>query len=468
MRRRVLDGTIYDTLDHAFHDERSDNGEYIPLRKRRPCVRYNLSALVVQDSVSLLFGESHFPAVDLESEADRDALAALIKGTRLPQILAEAAIIGSVGSVAVLMQVLEGQLFFSAMETGFLTPEWRAEAPDTLLRVVEKYKVLGSDLRGRGYFVPDDQVHDTFWFQREWNDAAEIRFVPWRMQDERSDKPHIPEPDKERSVKHGLGFVPLVWIRNLPGGDGVDGACTFGAAVETSIEIDYQLSQAGRGLKYSSDPTLVIKEPAIGEGGSIVKGAGNALVVSEKGDAKLLEIGGTAAAAVIEYVRALREMALESIHGNRSNADRVSAAQSGRAQELLHQPLIWLADNLRTSYGENGVLPLIKMAVAAAKKMAIKIDGETIRFVGSDKPTLRWGPWFPRTAHDRQAEASALATMQGAGHVSRETAVKVLAATLDVEDADAELARIKKDQAEADARLAAQAAQTKATETIEP
>ena len=74
----------------------------------------------------------------------------------------------------------------------------------------------------------------------------------------RSERP--PEIDEARTVHHGLGFVPLVWVRNLPGpsatGDANDGACTFRAAIETQIEIDYQLSQAGRGLKYSSDPTL--------------------------------------------------------------------------------------------------------------------------------------------------------------------------------------------------------------------
>ena len=146
--------------------------------------------------------------------------------------------------------------------------------------------------------------------------------------------------DEAARVTHGLGFVPVVWIRNLPGpsatGDADDGACTFRAAIETQIEIDYQLSQAGRGLKYSSDPTLLIKEPATTDS-EIVKGAGNALVVSEKGDAKLLEIGGTASAAVIEYVRTLREFALESVHGNRANADRLTAAQSGRALELMNQ-----------------------------------------------------------------------------------------------------------------------------------
>src|SRR6185437_5581811 len=176
----------------------------------------------------------------------------------------------------------------------------------------------------------------------------------------------VPEIDEARTVHHGLGFVPLVWVRNLPGpsatGDANDGACTFRAAIETQIDIDYQLSQAGRGLKYSSDPTLLIKEPATSDS-EIIKGAGNALVVSEKGDARLLEIGGTASSAVIEYVRTLRELALESIHGSRASPERLTAAQSGRALELLNQGLIWLADNMRTSYGEAGLLPLARLIV---------------------------------------------------------------------------------------------------------
>ncbi len=64
------------------------------------------------------------------------------------------------------------------------------------------------------------------------------------------------------AVTHRLGFVPMVWIRNLPGGDKIDGVCTFEAAISTVMEMDYQFSQAGRGLKYAADPTLLIKEPA--------------------------------------------------------------------------------------------------------------------------------------------------------------------------------------------------------------
>jgi len=242
-------------------------------------------------------------------------------------------------------------------------------------------------------------------------------------------------------VRHGLGFVPLVWIRNLPGGDGVDGACTFRPAIETAIEIDYQLSQAGRGLKYSSDPTLLVREPAAMDG-ELVRGGGNALVVSEKGDAKLLEINGTAAAAVIEYVRTLRELALEGVHGNRASAERLSAAQSGRALELMNQGLVWLADNLRVSYG-TGLLELARMVIRASNRYTLRTYEEQIPPLDlSVRVGLKWPRWYPPTAEDRLRDAQTLRVLASGGTISRQTALKSIADVYDIEDAPAELARI--------------------------
>src|SRR5580698_4146291 len=437
--RRVLDGTIYDNLPYQFHEERNGAGEYVPLRMRRPSVRYGLCRVVVEDSVALLFSAAHFPVVECAESGLARHLADILCETRLNEVMIDVAIRGSVGSVVVLLRVLQGRVFFSVIESLYLTPVWSVMAPDTLSCVTEKYKVTGTDLAAQGYENVDPGT--VYWFQRVWDDNSETWYLPWAVNDTIGQ----PIKDDARSVAHNLGFVPIVWIRNLPGGDGVDGTCTFRAAIETSIEIDYQLSQAGRGLKYSSDPTLLIKEPTTSDS-EIVKGAGNALVVSEKGDAKLLEIGGTACEAVISYVRTLRELALESVHGNRASADRLTAAQSGRALELMNQGLIWLADNLRISYGNGGILPLMKMVVRASQVFPLTVMDETLPPLDStQRLTLRWPRWYPLSADDRLKEAQAVATLTNAGQLSRETAVKTIAASHSIADVEAELNAIDQD-----------------------
>ena len=441
--RRVLNGNLYDALPYQFHDERGAGGEYIPLRHRRPSVRYALCRVVVEDSVALLFSEGHFPTIESSDRLVRDFMANLAHETRLNEVMIDAALRGSVGSVAIQLRVLRGRVFFTVLETTHLTPVWDAEAPDMLQSVVERYKVSGALLAAQGYPVTDPSTD--YWFMRRWDTEAETWFVPCPV-----GSPSLGvQIDDVRSVHHGLGFVPIVWIRNLPSssatGDDIDGACTFRAAIETSIEIDYQLSQAGRGLKYSSDPTLLIKEPA-GSDGEIVKGAGNALVVSEKGDAKLLEIGGTASSAVIEYVRTLRELALESVHGNRADASRLTAAASGRALELMQQGLIWLADNLRISYGEGALLTLARMVLRAAQVYPIRALGAPSRPLDPmARLSLQWPRWYPSTADDRQKDAQTLSTLAGAGQISRQSAVNAIADAYDIEDTSAELDRIARE-----------------------
>lgn len=143
--RRALDGTLYDVLPHQFHEERGSSGEYIPLRSRRPSVRYALCRIVVEDSVALLFSEGHFPRFDSPNRHVR------AKEARLNQLMIDAAIRGSVGSIAILMRVLRGRVFFDILDTTYLTPQWDREEPDTLANVSEKYKVRSSILAAAGY-----------------------------------------------------------------------------------------------------------------------------------------------------------------------------------------------------------------------------------------------------------------------------------------------------------------------------
>lgn len=439
---RFLNGTFYDHLQYPFHQEKN-NEEYIPVLERRPSVTLRLAKIIVDDSVTLLFGDGHFPQVECKDEALRTTLHDIIDECKLNERMIQAATIGSVGSVAIIMQVLENKLFFKPLSTQYLTPIFDPLNPDRLIKINEKYKVSGADLLYSGY--TNLEKDEDYWLIREWDSANELRYLPFPVIND--DEKAVPQVDNLRSTKHDLGFVPIVWIRNLPQGDDIDGECTFQAAINTNIEIDYQLSQAGRGLRYSSDPTLLVKEPAVGQNNELIKGAGNGLLVGKDGDAKYLEINGDASRAVIEYAEFLRKIALENIHGNRANPDKLSVAQSGYAMELMYLPLVWLAGRLRITYG-NGLLELLKMVIAASQKYKIQLNDKTLAKLDQGaKITLRWPEWFMPTTSDNQTKASTLKTLKDASIISQETAVKNIAQEYAIQDPAAEIAQIEKEQA---------------------
>ena len=127
--KRVLDGTLYDDLPYQFHEERNGAGEYIPLRLRRPSVRYGLCRVVVEDSVALLFSAGHFPTIEAPEAALGRVLADIFAEARLNEVMIDAALRGAVGSVALLFRVLGGRVFFSVLESLYLTPIWRVDVP---------------------------------------------------------------------------------------------------------------------------------------------------------------------------------------------------------------------------------------------------------------------------------------------------------------------------------------------------
>jgi hypothetical protein len=109
----------------------------------------------------------------------------------------------------------------------------------------------------------------------------------------------------------------------------------------------------------------------------------------------------------------------------------------------MHQGLIWLADNLRISYGEGALLTLPRMVLRAAQIYQLRVFGMPApRLDASARLSLQWPRWYPSIADDRQKDAQTLSTLAAAGHISRRTAVSAIADTYDIEDIPAELARI--------------------------
>jgi hypothetical protein len=463
---RVLNGLLYQHIDFSFSDETNSNGQFLSLKHRRPSVRTGYCRTVVDDSVSLLFSEGHFPGIDASDKLTRDAIVEWVKEIALNETMIDAATKGSVGSVALQFRVARGRPSVRVLSTAFLTPEFDPDFPDELVKVVEQYKVYGSQIAGR---VKDVQSRDRYWHRREWTSEAETWFTPWPV----SDKEAVPAVDETLTVEHGLGFVPIIWIRNLPGGDEVDGSCTFEASIDDMIASDYSLSQARRALIYAGDPKLLIKSPD-GKVDGLSGGASNAIIVATDGDAKLLEINGTAATASVDFEKRLRQIAMEAAHGNRADPDKISAAQSGRAMEMMNQGLIWLADRLRTPYGERGLLKLIRMLIAASSVVStadggLLIAGKRYSDLKPDGLKLTWPRWYALTALDRQQDAQAAQTLSDGGFLSRRTITRNLAADYDVEDVDAEIKAADADRKAADARASrlAETVKTTASESLQ-
>jgi hypothetical protein len=472
---RFLDGTFYDHLNYHYYEEINNSGETISIFDRRPSVRLRLAKMVVDDSVSLLFGYGHFPTFETSNDELRNQLDDIKKSTNLNEVMTHAATRGSVGSIAILFKIIDGYPSFKPICTQYLTPVFRDDSPDILCAVREKYKVKGKDLFEYGYTQIDIDDHQYYWIERIWDDNTETRFLPYLVVNNDQDQVKK-EIDVDRTVEHGLGYIPIAWIKNLGDKNGADGRCTFEAAIENNIEIDYQLSQLGRGLRYSSDPTLVIKDNGdLTDTGKLKKSASRAIVLGEKSDAKYLEIEGKACEAVLSFVEAIRKIALQNVGGNTVNPDKISTAQSGKAIELLYQPLVWLTDRLRVSYGK-GLLQLINMVILASHKFEIKtcspLLGEDekkppIKNLDLTSPvSLRWPSFFGATNSDKLQTSQALNMLKNSFVISQETCVKTIANDYAITDIEKEIDQIKKDEEARQEMLAALNPTLTETETI--
>lgn len=458
--RKVLDGTLYDILQYPFvvvSQKTNDGGggspysyTRLPMSARRPSVISTLCATVVDDSVSFLFGEGRFPRIAFGDEATQKTMERVIEECALDAVMTDVATDGSVGSGCVLIKIINSKFYFESLKTEYLTPVFCASDPSCLEKLTQKYKVLGGDLQAMGYAnikFPNAE----YWYMREWTMTDELCYLPWRKEDENAKEGKFtPKVDASRSVRHGLGFVPAVWIKNLSGGDMVDGRCTFQKGITTNINLDYQMSQCGRGLTYSSEPILFWKNPGVLADGKIQVGDGAVLVGGEDSDAKMIEINGEACMASLAYEKALREIVLENIHGNRSDPDRSGHDQSGTALKMLHHPLILLASKLRHTYGKIGLPAVIKMMMAMMSKCAVKVNGKTVTAaeIKADSPiTLIWPAWFDSDPEDDFREAQTLGELTNGLILSKQTAVKSIAEKYGIQDTQKELGTIAEEQA---------------------
>lgn len=395
---KLLDGTFYDHLRNAFYDETDMRGVQIPIEERRPSAQYRLPQWLAHWAARKLFAGRHVPHLRHPDKSTEKFVRGLVKRMNFWNRMMEACVLGSVGSVAVTFRIKGPVVTLFIWRAKHCQPHFNENGELDSLRVA--YLTTGIQLmtmRMPGRYVPGD----LYWYIRDFTAIGEITYLAEKKDDwnpvtgfdgkrnvDQTPRMLMPWPGEEYA--HDLKSVSAVWIKNLAGGTAPDGLCGWEIAIPNSIDIDYTLSQAGRGVRYNSAPQLVVKGELLSDDEfevdtnsptsqrSVTRSPSTVLHlapdirdqdgnVTGGGDAKLLEMTGTGADAAMKYIDHLRDLSLEMMQAARKNPEKMHAPLSGRAMEYLDEDSHDFIMELRSHWGENGVLHLMRKILDALK-----------------------------------------------------------------------------------------------------
>jgi hypothetical protein len=151
-----------------------------------------------------------------------------------------------------------------------------------------------------------------------------------------------------------------------------------------------------RGDLFNIDDTPAGYGPAggmatnVGANGEMVKGVTQTLVGGKDSDAKLLEISAAGIAEEREFVRDLREYALEVIGGMKARAEHLKGAPSGTSLDKGLKPLRRLVRRQRRPYGQGLLLDLIELTLYGIRCGALDVDVDINAIPEDAKRVLEW------------------------------------------------------------------------------
>lgn len=449
------------------------------LAERRPTSPQRVVPRVVDRFTSLLFGEDCHPKIRcIGDEQTGYWLQSFAATSRLWSKMVMARTIGGAqGAVGIGLRAVDGQPRIDVFDPRFTKQFWR-DREELILRAIEvRYKipvlvkVKGGDR---------ELVH--YWVRRVVSDQADLRYYPvWcskrqgmELEDGVSvrENPSGQEPDWERlinpdeSVRHDLGFCPVVWIQNSASHTSEYGREDCAGLYGQARDIDEQRAQISQCVKANLDPTVVMTTEDGSFPENLKKGHGQGIGLQKGNTASYLEANlGTVTIASSWFERC--------IDGFFKEADCLELAKDAgtpqTATEIRQKmgPQQSRTSMLREQYGQLGVRRVLEMAIKMERANNSRTNGEgqPLGFseleprivkpeVGEDRvESVRLGPggyievsWppiaRPSVAEVGQAVTAAVGAKQG-GVADVETAVAFAAPYLGVEDAGALVARLK-------------------------
>jgi len=462
---------------------------YVPLKDRRPAGEYRLPAIITRDTVAMMFSESTFPTIVFENEADTEGAQLIISKGRLRSIMFDSATEGGSGSSCIIAEAFPGDtkgnhnLFVDTWPTYECDPVFKRNNPGVLDKITRTWYVSRDSLSADGYdldalertwkkyiiekklekeyqYESDKKLFEEWYIRRELNSDESVWYIPTPLKIYHKKHWDDWKKDADRSTKHSLGFVNVLWIVNLTEDVLPDGVCTFDGAINNQFVIDRVLSTGQQAIVTAGSPILAISKPGGqqtfgAEGSTNNPGAGgmnitpdSVLEVEESNGAWLVQMSAESTMALDTYVRLLRGLSIENCAGSRISEDGVGGKESGYAMELLNQALVWLAGHLRHSYGEPGLVALVRMIAKIHDKYPITSLVKAKFDPDAELKEISWGPYYEPSGQDKLFEVQAAVAAVEGGFIDIETAIANIGPYYDVIDIQGMAAKAKAERDE--------------------
>lgn len=433
------DGRQYDHLSPWDCNE-NFNGGHIKLRDRRPRIQYAFTKLLTKRLASRLVGEQVFPTLKVDDDPDTtEYIRYILKASQLKaRILEPIRRELAAGSVLVRFFFVPGAIQVEHYVAKYCYPEFDPAGNLTSVRVQYAYvDKEDKDENGKPRMK---------WYRLDLGTQTDVIY----------DNPVIENLDDEpvfsvvENIEHGLGFVQAEWFRTAEFRDSPDGYSLIDDGVTDFIdELNYSLSQSSQASSYNQDPQLIFKGIDEESISSLIRSSTKAWNIGarENADARFLESDLSGVKVAIDLRDKMR-LGLQDITRiiMLDPEKMVASAQSGKAMEILHGPMVELVGELRPMVAQSLKGLVAKMCVVnlvqAARGIAPAVTIPPGYQPQSLEITVDWPPVFPMTIQDLQQKIGAASSAAGASLISRETGTRWIAKDFNVEDVEGEIAKI--------------------------
>ena len=414
----------------------ADPENCIPIRERKPIIIFPMSKLFTDRLSAKLLGNSVFPALTIEEDPDtQEFMNLMIKSTWFKSKMLQASKkYISHGSVFVRYRLVEGAFKIEHYNPNYCYPEF--DGAGNLLKVDIKFVFEDfEDLDHNGKPKPK-------WFKLELNQQADILY----------DNPEFkagaePQFKVVEQADHGLDFVQGEWIRNIDIEKQVDGLSLVSEIFDFVDSFNYGLSQSDKAVSYGQEQQAWVKGLTEDEIDELVKSSSTAWNLGREGEAGFLEAGMSGFEAAHKLREELHQGMQQIIRVILLDPEKIAGnAQSAKAMEVLHGPMIEIIDEIRPNM-EKGIVSLLQKMMASAlifhkrgEIVGISIPEEYAPI--SMNILTTWPAVFSPTMEDIGEAVRVASSAASANIIARSTATRFVAKFFDIEDIEAETQEI--------------------------